>query len=129
MSTLCTKQYKYYNYTRILSHSHVLDLDSVLQLFGVLEREHPKYRHKVTGMSCDIGAPALALSDHDRQRLAQEVTVVFHGAATVRFDENLKTAYYINVRGTEEMLSLAKEMKNLKVCLNPSCENSTTDPL
>lgn len=87
------------------------------QLFSVLEREQPKYRHKVTGISCDIAAPALALSEHDRQLLAQEVTVVFHGAATVRFDEKLRIAYYINIRGTEEMLSLAKEMKNLKVCL------------
>lgn len=102
-------------------------LGYVLQLFSVLEREQPKYRHKVTGISCDIAAPALALSGLDRQLLAREVTVVFHGAATVRFDEKLKIAYYINVRGSEEMLSLAKEMKNLKVCLNLRCHQNSID--
>lgn len=85
------------------------------QLFSVLERDQPKYRHKVTGIASDLSAPGLALSAHDRQLLAQEVTVVFHGAATVRFDEKLRIAFNINIRGTEEMLLLAKEMSNLKV--------------
>lgn len=61
------------------------------------------------------------MSEHDRQVLKDEVSVVFHGAATVRFDEPLRTAYSINVRGTHEMLSLAKDMKNLKV-LHFTCQ-------
>ncbi|KAG8306270.1 hypothetical protein J6590_050641 [Homalodisca vitripennis] len=97
-------------------------LDEIFEdpLFSVLEREQPKYRHKVTGVSCDMGARGLALSEHDKDLLVQEVSVVFHGAATVRFDEQLRTAYNINVRGTQEMINLAKEMKNLKVFVHVS---------
>ncbi|XP_054271942.1 fatty acyl-CoA reductase wat-like [Macrosteles quadrilineatus] len=97
-------------------------MDEIFQdpLFSVLEQEQPKYRFKVTGIGCDISAPGLALSDHDRQILTQEVSVVFHGAATVRFDEKLRAAYNINVRGTQEMLNLAKEMKNLKAFIHVS---------
>lgn len=43
------------------------------------------------------------------------MNIIFHVAATVRFDENLKTAFRINVSGTRDVLNLAKEIKNLKV--------------
>ncbi|KAJ4443297.1 hypothetical protein ANN_04965 [Periplaneta americana] len=46
--------------------------------------------------------------------LAEEVDVVFHCAATVRFDEKLRFAVGINVRGTESVLQLAREMRRLK---------------
>lgn len=42
------------------------------------------------------------------------MSVIFHAAATVRFDERIKTAVHINVRGTKDMLILAKECKKLQ---------------
>lgn len=42
--------------------------------------------------------------------------MIFHGAATVRFDEGLRQSTNINVRGTMEIMKLAKQMPNLKVC-------------
>lgn len=42
------------------------------------------------------------------------MNVIFHVAATVRFDEKLKTAVAINVKGTMEMLKLGKECVNLE---------------
>jgi fatty acyl-CoA reductase len=57
----------------------------------------------------------LGLSITDRNKLINEVTVIFHGAATVRFDEHIRVAMNINVLGTRELLKLAKEVTNLKV--------------
>merc|ERR1712241_127853 len=37
----------------------------------------------------------------------------FHSAATVRFDDLLTRSVSMNVRGTKELMDLAKEMKNL----------------
>lgn len=43
------------------------------------------------------------------------MTIVFHAAATVRFDEKLSLAMSINVEGVKSTLELCKRMKNLKV--------------
>lgn len=59
--------------------------------------------------------PGLGISHTDRELLRREVNVVFHVAATVRFDEKLKIALGINVNGTKEVVQLCKEIKNLHV--------------
>jgi fatty acyl-CoA reductase len=58
----------------------------------------------------------LGLSSSDRQMLEENVSVVFHCAATIRFDDPLKTAVFLNIRGTREVMLLARNMKDLKVC-------------
>lgn len=65
----------------------------------------------------DTGASDMGLSEMDREKLRENVNVVFHGAATVRFDESLRKAVDINVRGTKLVVMFAKEIKNLKVIL------------
>jgi fatty acyl-CoA reductase len=55
----------------------------------------------------------LAISEEDREELINEISVVFHSAATVKFDEMLSKAVSMNVRGTKEILSLSKDMKHL----------------
>ena len=57
----------------------------------------------------------LGLSSTTRELIVKNTHIVFHGAATVRFDESLRKVVEINVRGTKLMLLLAKEMQNLKV--------------
>lgn len=57
----------------------------------------------------------LGLSNDDRQKLVDEVDVIFHCAATVRFNEALIKALRVNVLGTKHIVKLAKEAKNLKV--------------
>jgi fatty acyl-CoA reductase len=58
----------------------------------------------------------LGLSPTDRQMIEETVSVVFHCAATVRFDDTLKNSVIMNVRGTREVMVLARNMKELKVC-------------
>ena len=59
--------------------------------------------------------PGFGLSDSDRNLLCENVSVVFNLAATVRFDEELKTAVKMNVMGPRELLKICKDMKQLKV--------------
>lgn len=47
--------------------------------------------------------------------MISNVSIIFHAAATIKFDENLKLAVEINVHGTKEVIGLSKEVKNLKV--------------
>ena len=53
------------------------------------------------------------MSEEDREVVRREVNIVFHSAATVRFDDLLTRSVSMNVRGTKELMDLAKEMKNL----------------
>jgi fatty acyl-CoA reductase len=91
--------------------------DFCFQLFGKLrtQLDGATMSRKVVAISGDVSATNLGLSDADRQLLAERVSIVFHAAATIRFDAPLRQAVMINVRGTKYMLDLAKEMKNLEV--------------
>lgn len=80
-----------------------------------VKHERPKFVEKISAVVGDVSLPGLGLSHKDRQKLADEVNVVFHGAATIRFDEHIRTAININVLGTREIIRLAGEMTNLKV--------------
>lgn len=61
-----------------------------------------------------MGASGLVVSPENRE-LLKTTHVIFHGAATVKFDEKLRTAVNINVRGIKELLVFAREMPNIKV--------------
>ncbi|XP_072382157.1 fatty acyl-CoA reductase wat-like [Diabrotica undecimpunctata] len=82
-------------------------------VFDRLKKECPKFRHKVEAISGDCTQSGLGLNITDRQTLISKVNIVFHVAATVKFDENLKLAYNINVNGTKSVLDLARQMNNL----------------
>lgn len=86
------------------------------QLFSVLKQQQGEEPFKkVRAIAGDVSAPDLGLSPEDRKLLIDDVNMIFHCAATIRFDEALKKAVLLNVRGTKLLLELAKEMKNLLV--------------
>ncbi|XP_074109609.1 putative fatty acyl-CoA reductase CG5065 [Cotesia typhae] len=68
---------------------------------------------KVSIINGDVSLPKLGISLEDRIMLCEKVSIVYHAAATVRFDELLKRAVLLNTRGTKNMIELAKEMKYL----------------
>lgn len=47
-----------------------------------------------------------------------EVDVIFHCAATVRFDDPLKVSTVLNVRSIRDLLVMGKQMKQLRVRKN-----------
>lgn len=63
----------------------------------------------------DMNELRLGLSDEDYNFLVKNVSVVFHVAASVRFDEPIRDATLMNVRGTREVVLLAKQIKDLTV--------------
>lgn len=71
---------------------------------------------KCTIVSGDCSALELGMSEEDRKTIINEVSIVYHCAATIRFDETLKKAVLLNTRGTKTILDLAEEMKHLDVC-------------
>jgi hypothetical protein len=86
-------------------------------LFDVLKRGFPEHLKKLVPISGDCMEVGLGLSPSDRQMLEQKVSIIFHAAASVRFDDTLKYATIMNTRGTREVMLLARKMKSLKVSL------------
>lgn len=62
----------------------------------------------------DVAAIGLGLSAEDRQDIIDNVNIICHSAATVKFDEKLKKAIELNVRGAYEMAMLGLECKKLE---------------
>jgi fatty acyl-CoA reductase len=62
-----------------------------------------------------VSKPGLALSEEDRRELIDNVSVVFHAAATINFNAALQSAINTNLLGTKRVLQLCHHMKNIKV--------------
>lgn len=88
------------------------------QVFCKLRETVPKFRHKIVAIYGDCSLAGLGLKIIDRQTLMSNVHVVFHAAATVRFDEKLRLAVNINVHGTRELIELCSHMQQLQVCMS-----------
>ncbi|KAL1501611.1 hypothetical protein ABEB36_006908 [Hypothenemus hampei] len=107
-------------------------------IFKKMKKEVPKYRHKVIGIAGDCVKEELDLSIQDRKLLSDEVNIIFHVAATVRFDEKINIATAINVRSVKDLLKWACKMPNLKSfihvstiysnCLQSTIEEKTYPP-
>lgn len=99
-----------------------------LPLFKKLKKEQPNaIKDKLRPVIGDVTELGLGLSEEDRKLLTENVSIIFHGAASVRFDDNLTRAILLNTRGTREVISLAREMKKLKVFLHISTTYCNTD--
>jgi alcohol-forming fatty acyl-CoA reductase len=71
---------------------------------------------KLTPIAGDITLPALGISATDAKVLCENVQIVFHSAATIKFNEDLKSAVEMNLKGTQRMVDLARQMRRLEVC-------------
>lgn len=67
------------------------------------------------------------ISPEDKATLIKHVSFVYHVAASVRFDDRLKDAIIMNVRGTREVVVLAKQMRRLEVLVHFSTTYCHTD--
>ncbi|KAB0791638.1 hypothetical protein PPYR_03438 [Photinus pyralis] len=70
---------------------------------------------KVVVISGDVLEESLGLSREDRATLRNETNIIYHLAATIRFNDTLTNSVLLNVRGTRYMLDFAKECKDLIV--------------
>lgn len=105
---------------RGLDVRHRLDDMLGTPMFDELRRSRPDQLRKVVAVPGDITLPELGISVSDRELLCEEVSVVFHSAATVKFDEALKLSIEMNLLGTKRMLQLAHHMKKLEAFIHVS---------
>lgn len=69
---------------------------------------------KVRFINGDLNLPDLGLSRVDRQEIIDNVSVVIHNAASVRFDMTLSEAIATNLIGTYAILEICKNIKHLE---------------
>jgi len=81
--------------------------------FEKLRDQNSAAFEKLRLVSGDMLDEGLGLSSNDREELIQNVNVVFHCAATVKFTLPLKEALNFNLLGTHKLLDLAVAMKDL----------------
>ncbi|NXI65638.1 FACR1 reductase, partial [Anseranas semipalmata] len=90
------------------------------KLFDRLREEQPKFKEKIIVITSELTQPELDLSKPIKQQLIECINIIFHCAATVRFNEMLRDAVQLNVLSTKQLLSLAQQMTKLEVFIHVS---------
>jgi len=90
------------------------------RLFESLREKQPNVLNKVVAIIGDITEPGLGISPQDEALLEEEVSVVFHSAATIKFDEELKKSIAMNVEAVQSLIKLCKKMKKLEALVHVS---------
>ena len=96
---------RFYDYKRLELFRHLSDI-SLLD--------------KVSAIEGDVCFPNLKLCASDWARVTREVNIVYHSAATIRFTEPLKTASKLHILGTEHVVQLCRDMRQLRVLVHVS---------
>lgn len=82
-------------------------------LFVKLREIDPNYTDRISVIAGDVSSPNLGIQPDDQELLNQTVEIAMHVAANVRFDCDLEEIILTNVRGTKEMLRIAKSFRKL----------------
>ncbi|XP_050811044.1 fatty acyl-CoA reductase 1 isoform X4 [Gopherus flavomarginatus] len=90
------------------------------KLFDRLRDEQPEFKEKIIAVPSELTQSELDLSEQDKEKLTDCINIVFHCAATVRFNETLRDAVQLNVIATQQLIILAQQMKNLEVFMHVS---------
>lgn len=93
------------------------------RLFDVVKKMDPNFDQKLVPINGDVGQIGLGLSLDDKKKM-ENITIIYHSAATVRFDDTLKYAVLTNTRGTREVMEFALDLKHLKVLCHISTSYS-----
>lgn len=93
-------------------------LFSNFQLFERIRKECPESCKKVKPIIGDLVLEGLGLNPEDLGKLITEVSIVFHFAATLRLESNVKDAVMQNTVGTQTLLDICLKMKKLTVIIS-----------
>ncbi|KAL1501434.1 hypothetical protein ABEB36_006753 [Hypothenemus hampei] len=96
-------------------------------VFNRLRDKNPDAFEKVKIIPGDVSLPNLGICEDDWNYLIDNIDIVFHSAATVKFNEDLRTALTLNTLGTKMLLELCRKMKKLKSCIYVSTAYSNSD--
>ena len=75
----------------------------------------------------DVTLANLGLGERNLLRIMNEVSVIFHSAATVKFDEPLKQSIGINIAGTKNMIELCRRCPQLAALVHVSTAYANCD--
>lgn len=89
------------------------------KLFDVIRQQSPEALNKLIPIEGDVGVLGLGLSAESLE-IMKGVSVIFHSAASVRFDDLLKSAIILNTRGTLEVLKFGLSLRNLAAFVHVS---------
>jgi fatty acyl-CoA reductase len=90
-----------------------------LPLFDVLRETNPRVLDKIVAVEGDVKETNLGFTQ-DQYEILQNVSIIFHSAASVRFDDALKHAILLNTRGTYEVCNFATKLKKLDAFIHIS---------
>ena len=85
------------------------------KIFDKIREKTPEVMDKLACIPGDINEPNIGLNENGLKILHDKIDIVFHVAATVRFNEALRNAANLNTFGTQRVMELCTKMKNLKV--------------
>ncbi|KAK6042452.1 NAD-binding protein [Cooperia oncophora] len=104
-------------------------LEKVLQdpLFNRLREHRPQMFSKLVPIAGDLMENNLGLNQHDMQNICDQVSIVIHSAATVKFDEQLRDAVEMNVVGTTRLIALCHKMQKLIALVHVSTAYANCD--
>lgn len=97
------------------------------KLFEKVKKLHPDYKRKLIAINGDLTESELGISQSDRETLVNNVNIVYHSAATVRFDEPMKVAVNMNIIGVKKIIDLCKQMKNVESIVHISTAYANCD--
>lgn len=88
-------------------------------VFDALKVMDPNFMDKIVAIEGDVSELGLGMSEQDKA-LMKNVSIIYHSAASVRFDDSLKYAVLMNTRGTREVMEFATNLKNIKCVMHIS---------
>lgn len=89
-------------------------------VFDRIRAKNADLLKKIVFIAGDIAKPNIGLSNDDLIMLKENVNIIFHSAATVRFDQSIKDAVIMNTLGSKRLWDLCTEMKNLRSIIHVS---------
>ncbi|KAJ8707905.1 hypothetical protein PYW07_011582 [Mythimna separata] len=101
-------------------------LAQLSQVFHVVRAHCPQQLDKLSMLAGDVTAPRLGLDQHSLAQLSQ-VSVVFHSAATLKFDEPLRVAVEQNLRSVLTLMDICDQLPNMQVLVHVSTAYSNAE--
>lgn len=96
-------------------------------VFRHLSKHDPNFLNRIEIIAGDLSKPNLGIDNEIiLNELRENVEIVIHAAADVRFNEPLYDLILCNLIGTRDLLNLSKQMTNLKVFIYLSTAFSNT---
>ena len=94
-------------------HKHILSAP-IFDAIRAMDKGEQLF-DKIVVIPGDISEPNLGIGESDLSRMLSDETlsIVFHSAATIKFDEPLKVSVKLNLIATKTIISLCKRLPNL----------------